>query len=213
MIENTRLSEDLSSVIDSESKDFAVKAGRAQPRKKSFFLILFGTVWTAFTSIFVIAFLGPLFLGKEVHFESNGVPTVASSDNLSPIIVPALIIGFFVLVGIGMLSWGIYSMFKKGGYFVGTPMRLVHYHNGNFRSIDWEQFSGDIELSGNNQKGNISLQMRTGRMVSRKNGPDRYVPNVIYISEIPYVFEIEQICRRKIKENDPTPPTTGHYMA
>ena len=97
MIENTRLSEDLSSVIDSESKDFAVKAGRAQPRKKSFFLILFGTVWTAFTSIFVIAFLGPLFLGKEVHFESNGVPTVASPDNLSPIIVPALIIGFLCI--------------------------------------------------------------------------------------------------------------------
>lgn len=208
MIEYTRLPEDLSSVIGSESKDFAVKAGRAQPRKKSFSLILFGTVWIAFTSIFVIAFLGPLFLGKEVHFESNGVPTVASPDNLSPIIVPALIIGFFVLVGIGMLSWGIYSMFKKGGYFVGTPMRLVHYHNGNIRSIDWEQFSGDIELSGNNQKGNISLQMRTGRMVSRKNGPDRYVPNVIYISEIPYVFEIEQICRRRIKENDPTPQTT-----
>jgi len=212
MIVNTRLPEDLSSNLGSESKDFAVKAGRDQPRKKSFSLILFGTVWTAFTSIFVIAFLGPLFLGKEVHFESNGVSTVASPDNLSPILVPALIIGFFVLVGIGMLSWGIYSMFKKGGYFVGTPMRLVHYKNGNIRSIDWEQFSGDIELSGNTQKGNISLRMRTGRMVSRKNGPDRYVPDVIYITEIPYVYEIEKICRKRIKENDPTPPTIGHNI-
>ncbi len=212
MVENTRLPEDLSSIVGSESKDFAIKAGRAQPLKKSFSLILFGTVWTAFTSIFVIVFLGPLFLGKEVHFESNGVPTVASPDNLSPILVPALIIGLFVLVGIGMLSYGIYSMFKKGGYFVGTPLRLVHYHKGNIRSIDWEQFSGDIELSGNRQKGNISLQMRTGKMVSKKNGPDRYVPDVIYISEIPYVFEIEKICRARIKENDPTPPTTGHKI-
>ena len=92
-------------------------------------------------------------------------------------------------------------------------MRLIHYHKGNIRSIDWEQFSGDIELSGNNQKGNISLQMRTGRMVSRKNGPDRYVPDVIYISKIPNVFEIEKICRKRIKENDPTPPTTGHIIA
>ena len=157
MVGNTRLPEELSSVIGSESIDFAVKAGRAQPLKKSFSLILFGTVWTAFTSIFVIAFLGPLFLGKEVHFESNGVPTVASPDNLSPILVPALIIGLFVLVGIGMLSWGIYAMFKKGGYFVGTPMRLIHYHNGNIRSIDWEQFSGDIELNGNKQKGNNNV--------------------------------------------------------
>ncbi len=204
---------ELSSSVSSENKDFAVKAGRAQPLKKSFSLILFGTVWTAFTSIFVFAFLGPLFLGKEVHFESNGVPTVASPDNLGPIVMPAIIIGVFVLVGIGMLSWGIYSIFKKGGYFVGTPTRLIHFQSGNIRSIDWEQFSGDIEVSGNAPKGNISLQMRTGKMVSKKNGPDRYVPDVIYISEIPNVFEVEQICRKRIKENDPTPTLTGHNIA
>jgi len=213
MVENTRLPEALSSIIGSESKDFAIKAGRAQPRKISLSLILFGIAWTAFTSIFVVVFLGPLFVGKEVHFESNGVPTVASPDNLGPILVPALIIGLFVVIGIGMISFGIYSMSKKGGYFVGTPLRLIHYHKGNIRSIDWEQFSGDIALSGDRQKGNISLQMRTGKMVSRKNGPDKYVPEVIYISEIPYVFEIEKICRARIKENDPTPPATGHNIS
>ena len=127
MIENTRLPQDLSYMVGSERKDFAVKAGRAQPRKKSLSIILFGTFWTAFTGIFVVVFLGPLFLGKEVHFESNGVPTVASPDNLGPILVPALIIGLFVLIGISMLSWGIYSMFKKGGYFVGTPPNTGHF--------------------------------------------------------------------------------------
>ena len=55
--------------------------------------------------------------------------------------------------------------------------------------------------------------MRTGRMVSRKNGPDEYVPDVIYMLEIPNVFEVEQICRRRIKENDPTPPTKGDNIA
>jgi hypothetical protein len=195
-------------MIGSERKDFAVKAGRAQPLKKSLALVIFGTFWTAFTGIFVVAFLGPLFLGKEVHFEANGVPTVAGPGNLEPILVPALIIGFFVLIGIVMLLGGFYSMFKKGGYFVGTPMRLVHYYKGKMRSIDWEQFSGDIEVNGNIQKGNISLQMRTGKMVSRKNGPDRYVPDVIYMSKIPEAFEIERICRKRIKENDPTPPNT-----
>lgn len=211
-MENITLPQELSSSVSSEKWDFAVKAGRAQPLKKSFFLIFFGTVWTAFTSIFVFVFLGPLFQGKEVRFEANGVPTTASPDNLGPIIMPAIIIGIFVLIGVGILSWGISSIFKKGGYFVGTPTRLVHFQNGNMRSIDWEQFSGDIEVSGNSQKGNISLQMRTGRMISRKNGPDRYVPDVIYISEIPNVFEIEQSCRRRIKENDPTPPTTGQNI-
>lgn len=205
------LPQSLSSYISPESKDFAVKAGRAQPLKKSFSYILFGILWTAFTSIFVFVFLGPLFLGKEVHFESNGVPTVASPDNLDPIIIPAVVIGIFVLVGVGMILWGIYSVSKKGGYFVGTSTRLVHFQKGVFRSIDWEQFSGDIVVSGNTTKGNISLQLRTGRMESRENGPDSYVPEVIYISEIPNVLKIEKICRNRIKENDPTPSKTGNY--
>lgn len=211
-MENITLPPELSSSVSSENKDFIVKAGRIQPLKKSFSLILFGTVWTAFTSIFVFAFFGPLFLGQEVHFKANGVPAVAGPENLGPIIMPAIIIGVFALVGIGMLSWGIYSIFKKGGYFVGTPTRLVYFQNGNMRSIDWEQFSGDIKVSGNAQKGNISLQMRTGRMVSKENGPDRYVPDVIYISDIPNVFNVEQICRKRIKENDPTPAITGHNI-
>lgn len=71
--------------------------------------------------------------------------------------MPAVIIGIFVFVGIGVLSWGIYSIFKKGGYFVGTPTRLVHFQNGNIRSVDWEQFSADIEVSGNAQIGNKGL--------------------------------------------------------
>ena len=209
MIENTRLPYELSTMLGSEQKEFAVKAGRAQTRKKSLALIIFGTFWTAFSSIFVGVFLGPLFAGKEVHFEANGVPTVAGPENLEPILVPALIIGVFVIIGLGLMAGGIYSMFKKGGYFVGTPLRLVHYYKGTIRSIDWEQFSGDIELRTKGQTGSISLQMRTGHMVSRKNGPDRYVPDVIDMAQIPYVFEIEKICRRRIKENDPTPANTG----
>jgi len=206
MLRNTPLPRVLNSSLGAERKDFAVKAGRAKPLKQSLSLIIFGTLWTAFTSIFVIAFLGPLFVGKEVHFESNGVPTVAGPENLEPILVPALIIGLFVVIGLAMLLGGIFSMFRKGGYFVGTPLRLVHFHKGKMRSIDWEQFSGDIEVKGDIDKGSIVLKMRTGRMVSRKNGPDRYVADTIYMSKIPNAFEIEGICRKRIKENDPTPP-------
>ena len=208
MMRNAPLPRVLSTSLGSERKDFAVKAGRANPLKQSIAIILFGTFWTGFTSIFVFVFLGPLFAGKEVHFESNGVPVVAGPDNLEPIVVPALIIGLFLIIGIGMLAGGFYSVFKKGGYFVGTPGRLVHFRKGKMKSIDWEQFSGITEVSGDINKGNVSLQMRTGKMVSKKNGPDRYVPDVIYLSKIPYAFEIEKMCRKRIKENDPT-PTNG----
>jgi hypothetical protein len=65
---------------------------------------------------------------------------------------------------------------KKGGYFVGTPLRLIHYENGNVRSIDWEQFSGNITVKVDEINGDLSLQMRTGKMVSSRNNRRRYVP-------------------------------------
>jgi hypothetical protein len=198
----------LLSIVGAENTDFAVKARRSQPIKHSLAALLFGTFWLAFTSIFVVAFLGPLFVGKEVHFTSNDVPVVAGPGNLGPIVVPAMIIGLFVLVGLLIFGFGIFSLFRAGGYFVGTQTRLIIYNRGTIRSIDWEQFSGDIEIGGNDNQGNITLGMRTGRMVSSKNGPDRYVPDTFYMSGIQNVFEVEKICRQRIKENDPTPPST-----
>ncbi|MEZ5071237.1 MAG: hypothetical protein R2751_09765 [Bacteroidales bacterium] len=181
MMQFAALPRELDAAIGDEKKEFAVKAGRAQPLKSSLFMIAFGTFWTAFTGIFVVAFLGPLFVGKEVEFSSGGVPTVAGPDNLEPVLVPALIIGFFVLIGLILLGVGISSAFKKGGYFVGTPLRLIQYRKGTVRSIDWELFSGHSEVKGNAYKGNISCrcapvkwpgqQKRTGPLCPRHDPP------------------------------------------
>lgn len=205
MIEMISLPPELDIIVGSESRDFAVKAKRANPPKSSIFLVTFGAVWLGFTSIFFFAFLGPLFQGREVEFLVNDVPTTAGPGNYKAVILPAVVIGVFVLVGLAMFTGGIFMLLKKGGYYVGTPTRLISFSKGKYRSVDWEQFSGDIEVKGNEQKGYISLGMRTGRMVSSKNGPDRYVPDTMYISGIPNVYEIEQIIRKRIKENDPTP--------
>ncbi len=51
---------ELQSIIGAESIDFLVKARRKQPVKNSFGVILFGTVWSAFVSIFVVVLFGPL---------------------------------------------------------------------------------------------------------------------------------------------------------
>jgi hypothetical protein len=42
-------------------------------------------------------------------------------------------------------------------------------------------------------------------MQSRKNESDKSVPDILYISAIENVYEIEKICKIRIKENDPTP--------
>jgi len=213
MYESIVLPEELLKVIGSETKDFAVKAGRAHSLKTSLFMILFGAFWLFFSMIFVLAFIGPLFKGKEVEFLANDVPTVAGPGNLGPLVIPGLILGLFVFIGLVLLGIGLRLLFKKGGYFVGTPERLINYYNGSYRSIDWEQFSGDIQVSGNSDRGNITLGMRTGRMVSSKNGGDRYVADEISMNNILNVNEIEQICRKRIKENDPTPPANQNHFS
>lgn len=193
------------SVVGSETPEFAVHSERAWPIRNSVPLIAFSIVWLLMTSFFIFSMFGPLLQGQSIHFELNGVPTVASPDNLKSLMTPAIMLGVFVLIGLGLLAWGLRMLLQKGGYFVGTPTRLVHYQDGNIRSIDWEQFTGHVEVSGNNQKGSVVLQMRTGRWVSNDDGPKRYTPDYTYLVGIPSAFDIEQICRKRIKENDPTP--------
>jgi hypothetical protein len=203
MIENIPLPEVLSLAVSSESKEFAVIGKHAQPQRISLRRIIFGIIWLSFIFFVGSVFFGPLLHGEEIHFSSNGVSETAGPGNLGPIKVPLIIFSIFVIIGFALLVSGIYSLFKTGGYFVGTPSRLVHYKKNKLRSIAWEQFTGDIEVIGNERNGSLVLIMRTGRMVSSKNST-RYVPDTIYISGIQNVFEIEQICRKRIKENDPT---------
>ncbi len=206
-----QIPQELARLLGSEPKDFIVKAGRVEPLKHSIQRILFGLTWTAISGFVLFVFLRPLFFGQEVRFETNGVPSVASVSNLEPLMWPILFLGIFVLFGIGLLVWSIRSLTQEGGYFVGTQERLVQFHNGIMKSIDWEQFSGYIEVSGTPEKGTILLQMRTGKMIQR-NKREYYVPDTLYMSDISTLFKIEEICRKRIKENDPTPSTSSTVL-
>jgi len=203
MLENISLPEEMLISIGSETKEFSVLSRHKQPLAGSLGRILFGLFWLGFISIFVVLMVGPLFSTGEVTMDVNGVTQTATWGNLKPILFPLIFLGVFVGIGFFLLIPGIVSLFRKGGYYAGTPTRLVWYKKGNLKSIDWEQFTGVITVRGNNQKGNLILEMRTGHMVSGKGG-SRYVPDVIYMLGIPGAFEIEQICRKRIKENDPT---------
>ena len=205
MLENVNLPEELSREVGSESRDFAIKASRAYPKGTSIVMIIFGLVWSTFSIFMGSSFFLPLLQGGEMNFTVNGVSKVATLGNMQSAIFPAIFIGIFVFIGLSLVIGGIVILFKDGGYFVATPTRLVKYLKGDLRSIDWEQFSGDIGVRNYSSLGDITLQLRTGKMVSQKNSPDKYVPDNIFICGIKNVFDVERICRKRIKENDPTP--------
>ncbi len=207
----TSLPNELVNYLRGEEIEFSVYSKRANPIKNSIFSLIFGFVWLSITSIFVYGIIVPIISGKTFTLEINGVNTIVKPGNLEPVILPIIIISVFVLIGIFILIASLYSMFKTGGYFVGTKNRLVNYRNGNFNSTDWSQFSGDIKMSGNDQNGNIELGLKTGRMVYSKNSRSQYVQDIIYISSIKNAKEVERICRKNIESKLNLPGEADKY--
>ena len=208
-MDQNMLPPELLSALNGEKKDFAVKADRAVSRANATTLIGMAIFWNGFISIFWIAFFGPLFQGKEVHITVNGTPKVASLHNLEPMIIPAVVIGIFTLIGVALLYGAVNALRQPGPWFAGAETRLIVLAKGLVQSYDWENFTGVTAVRGTNEKAEIMLELRAGHMVSRKNGPSQFVPDKIYMVDIPNAFAIEQMCRKRIKENDPTPPATG----
>jgi hypothetical protein len=213
-MEQTLMPPELLAALNGEHKDFAVKATRAVSRATANTLIGMAVFWNGFISIFWIAFFGPLLQGKEVHLTVNGVKEVASMSHLSPLIIPAIIIGIFTMIGVAILVGGIKALNEPGPWFVGTESRLIIFTKGSVQSVDWENFTGVTHTRGTNEMGEIMFELRTGRMVSQgKHGGSRYVPNQINMVGVSNPFGLEQMCRKRIKENDPTPPNTGARAA
>ena len=199
-----QLPKDLKKVIGEEPVDFAVKAKWNHSRKKVRSFVIITIIWNAFIALFLYITYAPLLTKGEVHFKSNGVSKVATLDNLKPLLVPSLILSAFLLVGIVLIVWSFISYFQKGGYFIGTPNRLIKYRNSKIETFDWEQFTGNTRVNLNGQTGSIEFLLRTGKIHSSE-GNKRFVPDRIEMAGISKVLEIEEKCRKRIKENDPTP--------
>ncbi len=201
MSENITLPKDLISYLSTQKKDFVIKSGRTEPATKIIANIFIG-VCCIIPAVFVTpGYLIPLLQGKDIYLTYNGESVIANLNNFSPLVMYSIAIGFLFLFGLLSLFWGIYLVFKKGGYFVGTASGLINYRDGKIRSINWEEFSGEIKVTGNDRKGNIMLIMQKGLAVPSRGGGNHFIPANVYISEIPNISEIEKICRKRINEN------------
>jgi hypothetical protein len=202
-METQSIPSELTTELGGETPDFVVKAKHRVPGKTALGSIVFSVLWLSITGIVGAAFIGPILLGHEVHFTANGVPAVAGPGNLGPLALPILVIVLFTLIGVAVLGNGIFQLWAAGGWFAGTANRLIIMQRDSTRSIDWEDFNGDITAAGSLANRSITLLMRTGRMVSQKDGPD--VPDVVYMAGFDDVERVEEIIRKRIKENDPKP--------
>jgi hypothetical protein len=187
-MDSFELPQELRSAIGSDPVDFAVKSGPHGPFRTFLPSIIFGLAFAGATLLFVFIFLSS---------ENETEEALQRSD--TPVII---LFSVFFIAGISITFSGIIRALRGGGYFAGTPKQLIYYRKGKLSLIDWMEFTGDIQLSGNGNKCTILLVMRKGQ----KAGPAKaYVPDLLYITSVSNAFEVERIIRRRIKENDPTP--------
>lgn len=194
------LPRELQNSIGAEKIDFITYAKRKQPLSKSYGIIILGFIWLSFSSIIAYILIGPLFNGEDVHFKFNGEDVTANWDNLTPMAAPALFAAVLLLTGLVFLIWGIVSLFKKGGYFVGTEKQIIHYLNSNIHYFGWNEFTGNVAL--NFKKKDLSLEKRKGRVKSIGDNTKAFTRDNLYLSGVENLVEIERICRKRIQENE-----------
>lgn len=192
---------EIQSILGNEAVDFVVTANRAHSVKRSYLLIISGFLWFLFMAMFGIAMLLPIVKGENVYFSNEQAAQVANLTHLTPIIIPAICVGLLFFIGVGVFCYGLLIYFQKGGMFIGTPTRLITFRNNTIGITMWENFSGDIEIEGDNQKGNLFLGMRSGLLLRARRGAESYVPNVISMYAISGAFDVMDICNKRIKEN------------
>lgn len=197
IMELTELPQELYAATGPETRDFAVKAGSLKPFIKSVPAIIGGVIWMAFFSLIFFSLF-------DLNLSEMIAKGAADAGTINPAYYLLGFCGIFYAVGLIIIGKAIIPLVRRGGYFVGTPDRLIHYRKGNVRSIDWELFTGDMKVRGNDIKGSISMSLKTGR-IRRRNGGQTFYPDVIFMTAIPGVSDIEKLCRKRLKENSSIP--------
>ncbi len=187
----------LKKIIGSEPTDFVIRSKRNYPLKKALGNLIFSLVWNGFTSVLVFVFIVPTL--RELSAEDF------HNEDFFDIIfnfMPMIVIGIFVFAGIFIFVNAIIKILQKGSYFAITETRFIKFRKGKIMVTNWTQFSGNIEIRCNGNSGDIDFELKTGKMRSRENAPDMFVPDFIYVSGIDNVFEVEKQCRFRIEQHN-----------
>lgn len=190
MITNAPLPSELQNAIIGEKVDFILKSSRLKPTGEALYFLFFSLFWLAISLTVGAGFFLPLIAGEPLDIEINDVPTTVTQDNMDVMIFPAIFIGIFVLIGLALLSYSFYASFATGGWFIGMPEGLSFYRKGKTEFTEWEKFRSDVEASGDEQKGKVTLNLRSRGLLT--------------IYGIPRPKEIAGICKQRIKGKEPS---------
>jgi hypothetical protein len=203
MFQNILLPEELLIAIGSETKDFVVKGTRLRPVSGSLSNLILGSIWVGVFIWIGFALFGPFDTPADSSAEKTALKLFSDDGTFNLELVIYILYAIFLIWGIWHLTKTVIPLLKPGGIFVGTPKKLFNYRNGQLITYDWELFTLKTKVRGNGIKGSLTLTRTTGYQTRRNQaGMSYYIPYIVYMSGIPDVFEIEKICKKRIKESD-----------
>ncbi|MFK8302607.1 hypothetical protein ACI75Y_06815 [Capnocytophaga stomatis] len=183
----------LRQLINDENVEFASFANRVASWKTIFgnvvIALIFGGMGLFVLNVETNSFRFDYYFedGKEVHFWE-----IISSYNWGLLAFGVL----FSLVGVLLLFSAIRLTFSKGGCFVGTPTRLIHYKNGTVKIYVWELFTDEIKVD--IDKNYIRFTLKIGKY-ERKDKTEVFVPYKVEIIAAENVSKIERVARERIR--------------
>ncbi|GIZ15771.1 hypothetical protein [Capnocytophaga catalasegens] len=181
----------LNYIINGENIEFVSFSQRNATWSNTIFSFLMGLIFIVM-GIFVLNFEMGLFafLRGEYDQTTNIMELISESR------LPVLVIGsLFSLAGMWVSVSAIFMIFSEGGYFVGTPTRLIHYKKGDVRIYVWELFTDEIKVD--IDKKHIRFTLKIGKY-ERQDKHEVFVPSKIEIVSAENVSKIERVAREQI---------------
>ncbi|GET45441.1 hypothetical protein [Capnocytophaga felis] len=179
-------------VIHDENVEFIIFANRVASWKTVLGNFVMGLIFSG-VGVFVLDMETNSFAFS--HYFENGKKAnfweLISSYNLGLLAFGIL----FSLVGVLFFVSVIHLTFSEGGYFVGTPTRLIHYKKGDVKIYMWELFTDEIKVD--IDKKYIRLILKIGKY-ERKDKTEVFVPDKIEIISAENVSKIEKVARERI---------------
>lgn len=195
------LPEKLQELIGIQEIDFIVESARNYPKSHcilyialSIFMFVFAVIWSSgMTGSSLFDLYGLIDENKRIN--------TINQPPMHILLVAVLLTTLAVFSFIHSIS--IYL--RKGGLFVGTESMLIKYCKDKIHMNEWRNFTGNIQLWSKGQKGNVSLELKSGQEgfdsfdFQKSNNLNK---GKIYILDIPNPTAIEKMCRKRIKSTN-----------
>ncbi|MDT9498947.1 hypothetical protein [Capnocytophaga canimorsus] len=182
----------LNYVINGENVEFLSFSQRNATWSNVILSFVMGLIFSV-VGVFVLDIEMDLFAFLRGEYgEGTNIIALLSEGRL-----PVLVIGsLFSLAGMWVAVSAIFMIFSKGGYFVGTPTRLIHYKKGDVKIYMWELFTDEIKVD--IDKNYIRFTLKIGKY-ERKDKTEVFAPYKVEIISAENVSKIERVARERIR--------------